>query len=254
MFLGAAVAAVLFAVLTSDFSRIWAVLSLAVTGLALLSLVHRGRPTAVQAPDPDDAGSLRPTRAGHRVARRTALWAAGVTAAAAVVWPIRGELAAHARALPLRPHHTDYVRGPGRAETAIDAFLAGRGDPTVADVSVYPRYVLFTAPTSLGASTYDTFEVRGGRLTGRGPATIPPDPLEEFSVQDVTWATLPELYEQLSTAMRSGGGELRGGRWQIGVRRSTREDTSIGISVTHYDDYRSGTLIADQDGALREIG
>jgi len=253
---GAGASAVLFAVATSDASRIWGVLGIAVAVGILAALLRRVRGSAARASSSPGAGGAvapRPTGGGRRIARRALLLTAGLGGAAVVAWPIRDEVAAQARVLPFRHDLSDYVRGPGRAETAIEAFIVARGDPTVTDVVVYPRYVLFTAPTSPGASTYDSFQVRGGRLTRTGPSSIQPDAVAEFSVEDIAWGAIPALHEQLGEAMQADGGELGGARRQAGVQRSSRDGGPTRISVLLYDAYRDGTLIADQDGTVLEI-
>lgn len=54
--------------------------------------------------------------------------------------------------------------------------------------------------------------MRGWHVTRRGPATIQPDPAEEFSLENVTWAVLPGLYEQLEAERGFSDGQLRSSR------------------------------------------
>lgn len=170
-----------------------------------------------------------------------------------VAWPARDELAAQARAFPLRPDLTDYVRGPGRAATAIDAYLARRGDPIVTEVDLYPRYVLFTVLTSPVRPPMTASRCAAGTSPAAGRRRSSPIRPRSSRSRTSPGAVLPGLYEQLEAEMGFSDGQLRSSRRQVEVQRSNREGGAVGISVLLYDAYRSGTLEADQEGTPLEI-
>ena len=196
--------------------------------------------------------SIVPTGPRTRVARRGVFALVAVGAAAVVGWPYREDLLLSGRDLVTRGHDASAVRGEGRARAAVEAFRGERGG-TVTEVLLYDKWTSIIAPTSPGATTYDTFDVRGPHVSGGRPATIQPEPTEEFDLDEVDWDAIAGLFATAQDALGYTDAQLRGNTQHAGVRRDPSTGT-VGINVYLSTDYGSGSLDATADGTVTQIG
>ncbi len=140
-----------------------------------------------------------------------------------------------------------YLSGPGRVAEAVQRFADAAGTTTVTEVLAYDDQVWVTAPVAPGRAAYDTWWAVASNATRERPATIQPDPSEEFDLSAVDWSALPGLYEQAVEASGIPADEISSGHIAAGWIGSD-EDRAVTVRVYLSGPYGSYTLEADAQG------
>lgn len=173
----------------------------------------------------------------------------------ATTWQHRDDVALGVRSALTGSDATSYLAGEDRASDAVDAFVRESSHGTVTEVLVYDGYVRVTAPVRPGRAAYDDWLARATSADRQGPATIQPEPDDEFDVSDVDWGILPTLYDEAVERSGMSEDELDGNIQHIGVRRSLVEDGApVRVMVRLSGDYGSYSLTADVECRVLDAG
>lgn len=170
-------------------------------------------------------------------------------------WQARDDVLLGIRSGGVGHGDASYLSGPDRVTRAVEAFTGASGGSTVTEVLVYDDQVLLTAPTEPGRTAYDSWWAVATRSTRERPATIQPEPTDEFDLTTVDWSVLPTLYERALASSGIPSDELDGHIQHIGVERSSFEEGApVQIRVFLSGDYGSYSLTADATGTVLEQG